>query len=249
MFNSNHILKSPVRLLGVCVALGITGISNGCSTGFFGSKKPTPRSGVKDPNKSPNKSPNETNSPDKKTPEQAKSVIFELQPAPPDSWWNNCVSVVFKGQTIEAGCSKTGGGLQPVTLEVPADATCISIAIQVKTYKNVGSTCGDRFKQGLPCEGPYAESPEMTRTSDANSDSQNFVWETNAASAESTLKFEDQPSQNVIKYQGDASKAEELGIDFNDVVLSIRPVGVQVMVKQAATASTNTKDLVCQDTP
>ena len=221
MIDSRIVGKFTVKLQALVFSLAILG---GCTDSFFGSEPNRPVE-----NKTPPiEAPKET-----KVEVVNKNVLLELAVAPAEAWWNNCVEILYKEKTIDVGCAKTKGGLRPVNLEVGKDETCVAIAVRVNTFKNVGPTCSQRFAKGLPCEGPYSNVPDMVRTSSKAGESGNFKWEQNAANGESKLRFEDQTSENLAATNADPAKAEEFGIDFNDIVLTLRPAGVQLVVMTA----------------
>jgi hypothetical protein len=238
--------KGPLgSLFFLGVILGSVAIAaslQSCSTGFAGSKKPEPRTGIQDPNKSPE----ETNTANKREVE-TKSLTFELQPAPPESWWNNCVVATFNGKSVDLGCSKTDGGLKTVKMDVPKDTTCGALSFQVKTFKNVGDTCKNNLALKKPCAGPYAGQPDLIRSTLESADQTNFQWTDGKDGADASLKFEDQASKNIATYEKDKSKAAALGIDFNDVVLSVKAPGIAIKLAAPSKSgeSPNTEKSIC----
>jgi hypothetical protein len=166
---------------------------------------------------------------------EGPAVVLELQPAPPEAWWNSCVKVTYKGQSFDAGCSKTTG-LKSIVIPVEKGETCASLTFEITTFKNQGSACVERMRAGQTCEGPYGDTPDFTRVS-SEADARNFQWLSEPPKPDSWLRFEDQPSENIDAVAADPSRASELGIDYNDIVLRIVPKEVAVEVKQGSKSS------------
>jgi|GEM_PF-4010308 len=223
---------------GLAFSVLVATVPSACKKGGFrGEKRAQPQPVAQ----KQEKSPKETDA--SLAAKQVKQVVLQLLPTPPDSWWNNCVTVVYKGKTFDAGCSKTGGGLKTLSIPVAVTDSCAALSFQVKTYLNQGNECSKRLTQGLSCEGPYGSVADFDRASDSAAGAAHFRWTHTAAQAESQLAFEDQPSDNIAAASTNAARAEELGIDFNDVGIRIVPQGVNVVVQQTPAQGQTAADI------
>lgn len=232
----------PRAPLAATAFAGVLAVVVACKHGSFKGRKAPDTVAAHPPEKSPNevdKTRPGTTDPTREQPEAnpplppGKIVVLELQPAPPESWWNNCVEVIYKGQIFDGGCSKTGGGLKSLVIPVAEQDACAALAFQVKTFFNQGDTCRTREAQGLPCEGPYGSTPGIERLSTQADASPHFRWERAEGVPDSTVSFEDQPKANLDAATANPARTSELGIDFDDVVIHVKPKGVSVVVQQA----------------
>jgi hypothetical protein len=172
-------------------------------------------------------------------PPAGKHIALELQPAPPESWWNNCVTVTYNGKSFDAGCSKVGGGLKLITIPVAEGESCAALTFEVKTYLNQGSECRTRVAAGQSCEGPYGATPDFTRVSSEEGAARYFQWLKAPERADTTLRFEDQTKENYDAALANPAEADaKYGVDFDDVVIRIVPKEVTVHVQQGKTAQT-----------
>jgi hypothetical protein len=83
-----------------------------------------------------------------------------------ESWWRNCLyaKTAYSNGWIFVSCNKdTAGNQNSVSLPGVA-GVCNVISLKVETYKNVGSACIERARQGLSCEGPYNDQPDSAAT-------------------------------------------------------------------------------------
>jgi hypothetical protein len=224
----------PMAFSVLAMGIGILAFHSCSSDGFKGKKKPEAQKIEKQENRSPNE--NDTN-PDNTPIEPEKQILLELQPAPPESWWNNCVEIVYKGQSFDGGCSKLNGGLKSLKLKVEDPDTCADLEIRVQTYKNTDRACGERAAIGEATAECFSDVPDFTRSTKDVAIAVNFRWEPEANSTSSLVKFEDQPGTSIEKALNSPEKSEELGVDFNDVVLRIVPKGIEVKVALAGSAA------------
>lgn len=81
-----------------------------------------------------------------------------------ESWWKNCLyaRTPYGGDWVLVSCNK-GAGPGTVTL-AGMQGTCTDIEIRMDIFKNLGETCNLNAKNGLPCNGPYANAPDWSVT-------------------------------------------------------------------------------------
>jgi len=237
--------KRALSLVSALSALSALSLVSGCKSNVFTGRK-APKPVARDEGKL---SPKEDDKGKKPGPLPTKQVVLEIQPAPLESSWNNCVTVTYNGQSFDAGCSKAGGpagglssgpssGLQVVTIPIAASDTCAVLVFEVKTFKNQGKTCHERVAAGQTCEGPYGDTPDWTRSSVDALGANHFKWERVSGKLDSTLRFEDQSDKNMAAAAADPVNADKThGVDFDDVVLRIVPKDVTVVVQQSSAAA------------
>lgn len=228
-------VSKPLFWLGLCLA--VTPLS--CKSNLFKGKS-APEPTQAEPGKL---SPNETDVGQKGNPTPptpGKQIVLELQPTPPESWWNNCVTVTYNGKAFDAGCSKTGGGLQILRIPVEEGVACAALSFEVKTFFNQGNECHMRAAAGQTCEGPYGTTPDAVRVSSDEASARYFQWLRAPDRSDTTLRFEDQTPQNYDAAVANPAEADaKYGVDFDDVVIRIVPQDVSVHVKQGKAAQTH----------
>ncbi len=177
------------------------------------------------------------------------------------SWWKNCLTVTLNNQVKQIGCNKDQNILgKVVTFEALKFPACNTLKISISTFQNQGETCSNRLKQGLSCEGPYAEKPSWIRNTNAVADKQFFkVYDsTNIAKADKLIDsgynfadlqkkfvafvsgqphtwlrvfFEDQSQASLELALKNPQSASNYGIDFDDYVFDIKGENVNAEIE------------------
>jgi hypothetical protein len=167
-----------------------------------------------------------------------RALNLQITGLQPEAWWNNCLNIEMGDQSFAIACTKdenvTG---RIVTIPIPEGVSCPSLKISVETYVNVGDTCADRFRRGLPCLGPYDSTPTFRREHHKASDRPHFILtEEDSQSAGQLVRvyFEDQPTRKLESVQAQPERASELGIDFNDAVFEIKTIELPFEIEGAA---------------
>lgn len=81
-----------------------------------------------------------------------------------ESWWKNCLSARVEGEEgwQFVGCNKDPNSVgRTVELLASIWPACNRVQLKTETYHNLGSVCNMRMQAGLPCEGPYKDSPDF----------------------------------------------------------------------------------------
>jgi hypothetical protein len=93
---------------------------------------------------------------------QLETISLNVIQTSSESWWRNCLyaKTAYSNGWGFVSCNKDTTGNQ-TSVSLPAMAgVCNVISLKIETYKNVGSTCADRARHGLSCEGPYYDQPD-----------------------------------------------------------------------------------------
>jgi hypothetical protein len=178
-----------------------------------------------------------------------------------ESWWQNCLDVTVGSDQKRIACNKWTSGFG-TTRYFFADMppACNAVKVSVSTFKNQGTNCNTRLKQGLPCNGPYASTPDWTRSPSRSADRPFFFgydfktilsrdplikfpfdyvglksemenYRDGGANRWLRIFFEDQPKANLDAVRADPSIWHERGIDFNDYIFDVKGENVLFYVE------------------
>ena len=247
---------SPKKYGASLFAIAVVVVVGCNTTGFRGIPKaqkavPTaiPAPKESDANKTPAPAPIPVQSPlppkvDTKTPAPLPPVVgpvpgkllhMQIAQLQPEAWWNNCLKVSLGDQTVDMGCTKDASPLKVARFTLPQYTTCVDLKVEVGTFKNMGNECVERAKMGLACEGPYPAVADFIRSPSESSQLKFFKFEKTSTSAQALkVSFEDQDEAALESAAanpqggGSTSSADELGIDFNDLVFEVQANDLKV---------------------
>ncbi|MEY3901405.1 MAG: hypothetical protein RL189_711 [Pseudomonadota bacterium] len=234
--------KAELPRLVVGVLAGFVSIALwACNDTNFGGNPPTPpaASGKKtDPNLSPPEDGRGSNPKEGEPLDPKRVVSLQITGLQPEAWWNNCLKIEMNGKTFDIACSKDKSAIgKVVRLPIPDGVDCPVLDLHLETYKNVGETCNERARQGLPCEGPFSKNPDSVRKHSVSAERIHFVLSEGTQSSTSRVIrafFEDQDGETIRRAKQDASLAEPLGVDFNDAIFELSTLGAPFEIAGAA---------------
>ncbi|NBX17245.1 MAG: hypothetical protein EBR09_07760 [Proteobacteria bacterium] len=154
-----------------------------------------------------------------------RAISLQVTGIQPDAWWNNCLKIELNGKTFDIACTKDKDVKEKIVrIPVPEDVKCPVLDVRIETFKNVGSACAERAREGLECDGPFEQSPSTVRKYSVAEDRLHFVLSEGKREGSGKVFrtfFEDQDAEAIRSVKEDSSKAEALGIDFNDAIFEL----------------------------
>jgi hypothetical protein len=167
-----------------------------------------------------------SDSPKESEPQDPKRIIsLQITGVQPEAWWNNCLKIELDGKSFDIACTKDKDVKEKVVrIPIPEGVKCPVLDLRIETFKNVGDACKERSREGLECNGPFESSPSFVRKHSVAEDRVHFVLSEGKRDGAGTVfraYFEDQDAEAIRSVKDDSSRAEALGIDFNDAIFEL----------------------------
>ncbi len=103
----------------------------------------------------------------KEIPPDKVALILKINMLNYDSWWQNCLSVSLNNDAKQfaVGCNKNTQIGKELLLIADKPPICNRLKFRIETYKNLDNAlCLKENALGRPCNGPFSNKPDWTRS-------------------------------------------------------------------------------------